>query len=70
MTSQEQAAVQNYTPPTASSQQQPLHSTATLHSTPGAAPVPKQIAVKTKSCQNTFTVFFLSECNFSKLDIL
>ena len=37
---------------------QPLHSTAILHSTLGAAPVPKQIAVKTMSCQNTFTVFF------------
>ena len=28
------------------------------HSTLGAAPVPKQRAVTTKSCQNTFTVFF------------
>ena len=34
------------------------HSTATFSSTLGAAPVPKQRAVKTKSCQNTFTVFF------------
>ena len=28
------------------------------HSTLGAAPVPKQRAVTTKSCQNAFTVFF------------
>ena len=34
------------------------HSTATFSSTLGAAPVPKQRAVTTKSCQNTFTVFF------------
>ena len=66
MTSQEQAAVHDKSRASSSAE---LH-TATLHSTPGAAPVPKHIAVKTKSCQNTFTVFFLSECNFSKLDML
>ena len=34
------------------------HSIATFSSTLGAAPVPKQRAVTTKSSQNIFTVFF------------
>ena len=38
---------------------QPLHTAQQLSgSTLGAAPVPKQRAVTTKNCQNTFTVFF------------
>ena len=48
-----------HTPPAASSSSAATtHSTATFSSTLGAAPVPKQRAVTTKSCQNTFTVFF------------
>ena len=48
-----------HTPPAASSSgAATTHSTATFSSTLGAAPVPKQRAVTTKSCQNTFTVFF------------
>ena len=48
-----------HTPPAASSSSAATtHSTATFSSTLGAAPVPKQRAVTTMSCQNTFTVFF------------
>ena len=48
-----------HTPPAASSSSAATtHSTATFSSTLGAAPVPKQRAVTTRSCQNTFTVFF------------
>ena len=69
ITSQEQAAVHNKSRAGSSAEQvksrqqcrtihlQPAAAT-TQHSTLGAAPVPKQRAVTTKSCQNTFTVFF------------
>ena len=48
-----------HTPPAASSSSAATtHSIATFSSTLGAAPVPKQRAVTTKSSQNIFTVFF------------
>ena len=64
----EQAAVQTHT---STSQQQPLHSTATLSSTLGVASVPKQRAVNKELSEHTHSqCSSLSECNFSKLDIL